>query len=1408
MNWNFHKPIFSFVSDLTSAALTNSFTLQWTYPSDFSNPIISHDSSPVIEYKLYRHIEIKTPSISANGGPYADASTYNTPFYTPTDRPEPIFKLIATLSPSTTSYVDQLNDLGIHADEGLSYVNGVWVDPLGTNILDDIFHTNRRIYYKIVATSKQMVFNGLPFIYLCHTDGVECRSTITQVKWNTLYYEGDTIWFNSAITNRNRTAIDLTFDVATSRYFNVWISGTDNTVYCLDGRDGKKLAQFTLPFSNIFGLRVDPDTGDGIVVGSNNFVYRCNLSSGVVALRDINTAYSPNGNNGLTITKEGNDHYAYVIANEDTVSKCGIDTSFNNVVPRTYFGCRNETNANIPNILGITNGSDSGIWVNGHVPIHYVYYYSYTSYSTTCGWQGICAPNGSPPGDWAAQWNANHPTLPGARCESRHYECQQVATTVTISVDLNFLQDIGYVYGATEGVNKGISNGQPSPYGVGTYKPFTSTANRTGWYGVTRTGGGDADGKPYTSGSTTNPETAPNPGTSQKGLATDIQTDGMLSGCHYNIFQVNEFENTIHKLYWNCSTLDYNYTGTVPEGVLNQDYWLITNPVHTAVDSQNTVWVIQENTPNQLTLVYQMANTGVFPIGGTCQWPAFLSPNTNLAVGYVYGIPYNDPHIEFYLTRKLSLSPALTTTPTDGYRAGFGVCLSGDLGEQKQLARSWCLNGTNYLTEGKRVHTFYAGPSSMHSFARYGGDTTEYNSDNLGTCYAFAQHSIDTYPDIIHPSEVYPSIDLKISKIDSSPTNCDSDFWNDQDIDNHPQHTAASGYDDFQVELSATLLSMGSFIFEAWEFFYDDKLQDVGGDVNPIYLNTQNNVVNYVYHDPSLNGKPNNRTKTWPAETNGMFNPYVVIDINTNAYYVTGDPIINSTSNLVTSVVWERWPTAKFYATPFDTASIRQNYLTSWHLTSYAYPVGDNGFPIDSESRIISGYDPLSAQFTDISITRTWPMSAWVWVFGDRLDYAGFALDNSVIGVSYPHVINTNIYNSTPASQRDDCISEHENMVEHIYKGPGNYIATLWVAASNTETSSWNISAGVTDQNVMISSFTIAASRQINVLEICPNMEYWVVSAQTVSANYSDDSNMFSFVSANSRYDGRWTTYGLVSGYAPYVIVSFAGEATARSLPFSALKWDYTDPYSDPNLLDYTFYAFPTAGWPTWNDFPYQASGTHTFIMPGFYDVTFVPVVSSPNVGYISNCTGLRKNMHVYVEEIYPHACFVNSFSATEGYTFGVLSGTSPITIYFNSSCTMAGSFPICRIDWDFGDYSPLMTISRLMSGEYLNYYNSSAYADLSDPRNIIVSHQYYRTTFNQPETYTITLSVYACNTNTVNTLSTQIGPIELAKLADVEGDIHLVENRMYNQENDLLLIFEGQKNLNNYTVLLSSENL
>lgn len=109
------------------------------------------------------------------------------------------------------------------------------------------------------------------------------------------------------------------------------------------------------------------------------------------------------------------------------------------------------------------------------------------------------------------------------------------------------------------------------------------------------------------------------------------------------------------------------------------------------------------------------------------------------------------------------------------------------------------------------------------------------------------------------------------------------------------------------------------------------------------------------------------------------------------------------------------------------------------------------------------------------------------------------------------------------------------------------------------------------------------------------------------------------------------------------------------------------------------------------------------------------------------------------------------------------LTGVSPYTVQLTPRATKTGSFPIDRIDWDFGDGSPIKTIVR--QGNNFNdpelIYNGIFTADNYDPRNFDVLHTYIRDIKIYPSFYP-SITAYSANTSTSDSCSTLIGPIVL----------------------------------------------
>jgi hypothetical protein len=144
---------------------------------------------------------------------------------------------------------------------------------------------------------------------------------------------------------------------------------------------------------------------------------------------------------------------------------------------------------------------------------------------------------------------------------------------------------------------------------------------------------------------------------------------------------------------------------------------------------------------------------------------------------------------------------------------------------------------------------------------------------------------------------------------------------------------------------------------------------------------------------------------------------------------------------------------------------------------------------------------------------------------------------------------------------------------------------------------------------------------------------------------------------------------------------------------------------------------------------------------------------------------------------------------------FAVLStdyGFSPLTIEFTPRSTKPGSFPIERIDWDFGDGTPLVTISRhttLTGDSNIIFTINPTVKDLEDPRNYNVRHTYTRSTFTDPRTFYPSITAYSAVTDAHSSCSREIGPIGLK--AKPQKDI--IKTNFYGVNNNATFVFDFQ---------------
>jgi hypothetical protein len=383
----------------------------------------------------------------------------------------------------------------------------------------------------------------------------------------------------------------------------------------------------------------------------------------------------------------------------------------------------------------------------------------------------------------------------------------------------------------------------------------------------------------------------------------------------------------------------------------------------------------------------------------------------------------------------------------------------------------------------------------------------------------------------------------------------------------------------------------------------------------------------------------------------------------------------------------------------------------------------------------------------------------------------------------------------------------------------GDYQITMYTQTSTTATSSEKI-------------FT----QYIKIAEFEPWANFWAYSAYTVpktfSASNASIAGQLTSVGAvpnASKVGGDGTCFEFVSGYAPNLTVYFVDSSEAHTFPISSYHWNFGDPFNegpvDVTSLSSNYYTVTSqlvagnfnSDPVCWQTIKQGHTAVHTYIMPGTYDVTLTVRASTTSMSdtcarYIPTSNNGTK-FYVYVEEIMPqcNGAIRGSLTSNGGYTSAVsaISGVLPVTSYFMASGIIAGSFPICRIDWDFGD-GTIERITRrpLTSGtsQSLPLISMSAYSyDLLDPRNFIVPH-IYQATIEHPQTYNVVISAYACNTNTMITCSAlSLVHVTPTPIVLREETKRLIGNR-FDENGNLIYVLEGQSSNTTHTVLLTGE--
>jgi len=322
-----------------------------------------------------------------------------------------------------------------------------------------------------------------------------------------------------------------------------------------------------------------------------------------------------------------------------------------------------------------------------------------------------------------------------------------------------------------------------------------------------------------------------------------------------------------------------------------------------------------------------------------------------------------------------------------------------------------------------------------------------------------------------------------------------------------------------------------------------------------------------------------------------------------------------------------------------------------------------------------------------------------------------------------------------------------------------------------------------------------------------PIVDFWSISGMTVSNNYSRNYNNFAIpnITAYKDTDGLFNNF--ISGYAPNLTITFQESCIPEITPISSYNWDFGDYYMDTintSAMDLTANSDHTGRinprYSRENFVTYLTNHTveHTYIVPGYYDITLTATGSANPITISIPASKEKQTAYrthsVYVEEIMPIPCFEIRNNISEFSNTIQFSGDTPLTICAIASCLSAGSFPIHKIEYDWGDGSEITVLD--------NYPTS-----LFDPLTTVACHDYVRLFSLEKDTYVISMSAYAEITDSMVTASLTIGPVSFqansANVVDAE-QVRLIAGKLHNVDNKNLLVFEDQINNRVYNFVAS----
>lgn len=624
------------------------------------------------------------------------------------------------------------------------------------------------------------------------------------------------------------------------------------------------------------------------------------------------------------------------------------------------------------------------------------------------------------------------------------------------------------------------------------------------------------------------------------------------------------------------------------------------------------------------------------------------------------------------------------------------------------------------------------------------------------------------------------------------------------------QTTAISSYDN--LDTTFTLVAhFGSYIIDRW-------VLDVNDYGSVIYTRTDNSIynenllnyvsainINHVYQTPSKGRRSYLDTPpiynehltlpygefTTPGLINlyntGDFIPVATIGGVSSVYSCPPTMSTFNSSNKVT--VYERWPEPRFFTSVTDDAQFRQNYFR----VPPTHPLrGDDRY--DKRDRlerlsnisdavrneVIIGVEPIDGEFQDRSISRSFATTAW---------QMKITTDNKWLtpsSINFPR-ITRNLLQDTQAA--------FDPLSSIIFQYGTNTI-TLTTFAETTNTISDRV-----------------FSQCINIDEMEPLAYYEILSGRTI--NPINRSSYVNIPAPNAQF-APGETY--ISGYAPFVSVTFTQSSLAHTFPISSYTWNFGDIYNDETNIITINATNVIAGGFSWNNDPQKhqvwqtdvslAAETHVYTMPGRYNTTLTVNASNTSTEDIYTkypyVEGLTHKYVVEVVEIEPQCgdFYAGPTNPPTTNNIHLISGVSPVSGYFKLDNITVGSFDICTVKWQFGDRIETIT-------------NNPPTTETSQGLPINVTPNVYDTIVPYifesaiPQQFTIGVSAFACFTNTMIdcTPTNKTTGLIYSRIFTEYSDFDLKKSTI-DDDGNIIYVFNDNKNNISHTIVLSGGNI